>query len=173
MGWQITAFCVEHMTPQELIQDFPCSFSPTGQRFSAEDVFSAMLPVPFAIGQMGAWTVLCDPLCIITWREQMLATFSRGRRIFAFVAEDASGIYGFWYFVDGSLLREVLFQDGICVEEEGALLSEERALRRPWGYDEQNVLSLLEQVTGFGWKQLRECFFQGLENDLYSNIRAV
>lgn len=172
MGWQITAFCVEHMTPQELIADFPCSFLPTEQTFHAADVFSAMLPVPFAIGQLGTWTVLCDPLCIITWREQMLAAFSRGRRIFAFVVEGVASIYGFWYFVDGYLVREVLFQEGVCVEEEGTLLPEERALRRPWGYDEENVLRLFERVTGFGWKQLVNSSFQGLKNDLYS-IQAV
>lgn len=168
MRWHTTAFFVEHMTSVELIADFPSSFLLTGQVFQAEEALSLALPSPFAVGEVGGWTILCDPLCIITWREPMLAEFSRGRRIFSFVIEHASRAYGFWYFVDGYLVRHVLFQEGECVEEEGVYLPEERDQAvKVWYCDEYTIIRVLEAVTGLKYEQMNTVLFQGLENDLY------
>ncbi|GCE25227.1 hypothetical protein KDA_07110 [Dictyobacter alpinus] len=169
MLWHTTAFCIEEMTIEEFIAHFPSSFLLTGQTFKARQAFSAGLPVPFAVSQIEAWTVLCDPLSIITWREQMLAEFSQGRRIFAFVIESAANTYGFWYFVDGQLLRHIMFQEGECVEEEGEILVEEKGIQDSWGYTEEGIFILLERITGFGRPQLNSSSFQGLKNELYAS----
>ena len=168
MLWHTTAFCVEDMTIGEFIACFPSTFLLTGQTFQATQALSSELPVPFAIGQIDAWTVVCDPLCIITWREQMLAAFSQHRRIFAFVIECTANIYGFWYFVNGQLLRHVLFQDGECVEEEGRELADEEGLPGLEGYNEESIFALLERIVGFGQRQLSASSFQGLINELYT-----
>jgi hypothetical protein len=168
MWWNTAAFFVEHMTSNELIADFPSSFVLTGHTFQAKDAFSSSLPVPFAIGQVGLWTALCDPLCIITWREPMLAAFSRERRIFAFVAERLSHTYGFWYFVHGQLIRHVLFQEEECVEEIGeVLLPEAQSRQNSHIYDDMSILHIWESLTGLNQQQLAACSFQGLANDLY------
>ncbi len=168
MRWNTAAFFVEHMTSNELIADFPSSFVLTGRTFQAKEAFSSSLPVPFAIGQVGLWTALCDPLCIITWREPMLAAFSRERRIFAFVAEQLSHTYGFWYFVHGQLIRHVLFQEEECVEEIGEVLPEEDQIRQNSRiYDNTCIVHVWESLTGLNQPQLASSSFQGLANDLY------
>jgi hypothetical protein len=168
MQWNTAAFFVEHMTSHELIADFPSSFVLTGHTFHAKDAFSSSLPVPFAVGQVGIWTVLCDPLCIITWRESMLAAFSRERRIFAFIAERVSHTYGFWYFVHGQLIRYVLFQEERCIEEVGnALPIEAKGASDMEAYDDKRILHVWESLTGLDRQQLITSSFQGLANELY------
>jgi hypothetical protein len=170
MRWNTAAFFVEHMTSPEFMTAFPGSFVLTGETFPARDAFSSSLPVPFAIGQVGIWTVFCDPLCIITWREPMLAAFSRERRIFAFVAESLSHTYGFWYFVHGRLIRHVLFQEERCIEEIGAILPVEiRDTRHIGVYDEKSLLHIWERLTSLDRQQLVSSSFQGLANEIYGS----
>ena len=172
MGWHTAAFFVEQMTIDELIADFPSTFLYTGQSFHIEEAFSA-LPVPFAVGQIGSWTMLCDPLCIITWRDKLLASFSQGRRILAVVMESASATYGFWYYIDGTLIRHVMYQEDRCVEAHGAILPEEQVGELASdSYDEEYMLAILNRLTGLTWKQLTSITLKGLDNELYTSRRG-
>jgi hypothetical protein len=167
MGWHTAAFFVEQMTTDELIAGFPGTFTYTGQSFQVAEAFSA-LPVPFAVGQVGAWTMLCDPLCIITWRDKLLASFSQGRRILAWIMESTSSTCGFWYYVDGELIRHILYQEDSSVEEQGHILrveQEREVLHGP--YDEDYILWMLERLTGLTWQELAAVTLKGLNNELY------
>ena len=87
---------------------------------------------------------------------------SESRRALAVVVNYVSTTYGFWWCVDGIVLRSVVYQEGELAEEEGERLPEEEGLPEPW--DEDYAFELMERLTGVSQGNL-------LEHDDYRQVR--
>jgi hypothetical protein len=58
-------------------------------------------------------------------------------------------VYGFAYFVDGDLRRQIIYNEGEIALEEGDPLPVETTMEFPsWGPDEEFIWAVIHAITG-------------------------
>jgi hypothetical protein len=118
-----------------------------------------------AIGLVGGWTVLWDPMMFVPdglddlegmfdvgiWArpvESALQRLSQASRIYLFIVEGSSDTYGFAWYFRGRRRRLWLSQSGAVVFEDGARLPEELAPVAEEPDNEQRMFLLMNKLTG-------------------------
>jgi len=164
MSVSTAALLVRDMSVGRLKAALPGRYFETDDPIDAGVAFSPALGQDTAVTSIGAWTVLCEARADLTSCDPLLRRLSIGRRVFAFVRHDGSGLHGFQSLEDGAVRRRVVYQDGRLVEATGTPLPEEAGLGHPaFGLWRDDVLTLAARVTGVSWHALEDADYRRLQ----------
>jgi hypothetical protein len=166
MGWNTNALFLEGTTIETLVNRGVCILR--GETIDFSTATGSFLHQSHAsVGQLGTWVVIWNPSLENAFSldlEELSASVTAGRqRAISLLLHSVSSTYGFTYVVEGTTLRQVLSQEGVCYTNEGTKLPEEAGLY--WGsgseegelpedtegiftYGENALFTLLGRLTG-------------------------
>ncbi|MEV7228636.1 hypothetical protein AB0M79_16655 [Polymorphospora sp. NPDC051019] len=155
MGWNTTAIFAAGWTTDRLLELAPDDLRhrPTGELVGLDEAGSAFPGGRLYVREDAGWAQLWDPeLRVMPFapepgRDGLAAP---GTRVVGVIFASVSSTYGFWYVEDGKLVRQIVFQDGEPVQDDGEPLPVESGIEFPeWGPDEDFVFAVIRAVTGF------------------------
>lgn len=138
MGWHTNALFLEDTTIEILVNRGVCRL--LGETIDFSTATGSILHQPHAaVGRLGTWVVIWDPSLENVFSldlEELSAFVTGGRqRVISLFIHSVSSTYGFTYVVEGTILRQVLSQEGVLYTNEGAKIPEEAGLS--WGSDSE------------------------------------
>ncbi|TDD06588.1 hypothetical protein E1292_14830 [Nonomuraea deserti] len=156
MGWNTSALFVRGRSIDEVVGSLPgdAGFVPSGERLSADHAWRHTPGQRLYLAEAGGWCQMWDTdqrisLDVGDLLESGALTTLKGTRALAVLFAGVSGVYGWWLYDDGALVRGVVFQDGEPVVDVGEPLAvESRAGIPPWGPDEDFLWTVINDVTG-------------------------
>jgi|GEM_PF-3806493 len=146
MGWNTTVVLAEHVTAEQIEAILPDVFFITTTSISWEDASSSRLAPNLAFGHYQDWALIYDPNAKFAYDERIITNLSQYGRTFVCTTHSVASVYGFYYAMDGQILRKVMRQDSTLVENDGNPLPEEQQLN--WDDEEDAIFELAQRVTG-------------------------
>lgn len=153
MGWKVAGLLVEGAAEAGLLGGRPRD---TGETVAMDDVLGGA--VDYAVGRVGGWTVVLDQQFRGVFDDEVVAGFSAGGRVLMFITNSVMSVHGFAWFVEGQLVRRVMYSEGELMDEVGERLPEEERLDTPlW---EDDVFEIISELTGLAWGDADEAEYR-------------
>lgn len=164
MGWNTAALFVRHPS-RVVLEALECA--PTEAELRFDEASLGRLAPNLACAEIGNWTALWDPggeIAVHPDSESLRRSLSQGARSLAVLWASTASQYGFRYYMDGELIRAVLYEHGEVVDEEGDPLEEEEDIDVPsWGPDEDWCLVVVERLTRLSFRRQARARYRVVE----------
>lgn len=160
MSWNTIAFFFEGTAARTFVPTLEPG-SLTSEFLDLERAASTDLVPDMAFAEVGGWTVIWAPGEKLDAIACLLEYFSGRRRALAVKLNALTSTYGFFWYVDGVPMREILYRPEGTAMAGGLPLAEEEGIHRPsWGYDESYIFTIVERLTGISMADLEHASYR-------------
>ncbi len=144
VGWKVQGLIVQGSVDPT---DLPGQPYETGESADIDTVHHG--PHDYGVATVDGWTFIADPEFRVSFDEQAVLQVSGTRRALAWVTNSVSTTHGFAWYLEGEMVRQIIYTEGELADEHGAPLPEEQGAPEP--LSEDYVFEMMLRLTGVGW----------------------